>query len=68
MIHPFEVAKVILQAVSSNNPDFRDVVGNDAAAILEARRSMSDTEFQDLIRKQFNLQNISKFNSQTLSS
>jgi short-subunit dehydrogenase len=68
MIHPSEVAKVILQAVLSDNPDFRYVVGNDVAAILEARRSMSDTEFQDLIRKQFNLQNISKFNSQTLSS
>jgi len=57
-IHPSEVAKVILQAVTSDNPDFRYVVGKDAAMILEARR-MYDREFQDLIRKQFNVQNIS---------
>ncbi|MFL6406259.1 MAG: SDR family oxidoreductase [Nitrososphaeraceae archaeon] len=58
-IHPSEVAKVILQAVTSDNPDFRYVVGKDAAMILEARRTMYDREFQDLIRKQFNVQNIS---------
>jgi short-subunit dehydrogenase len=57
-IHPSEVAKVILQAVTSDNPDFRYVVGKDAAMIIEARRSMSDREFQDLITQQFNLQNI----------
>ncbi|MFL6457992.1 MAG: SDR family oxidoreductase [Nitrososphaeraceae archaeon] len=58
-IHPSEVAKVILQAVTSDNPDFRYVVRKDAAMILEARRTMYDREFQDLIRKQFNVQNIS---------
>ena len=57
-IHPSEVAKVILQAVISDNPDFRYVVGKDAAAILETRRSMSDREFQNFMKKQFNLQNI----------
>jgi hypothetical protein len=57
-IHPSEVAKVILQAVISDNPDFRYVVGKDAAAILETRRSMSDREFQNSMKKQFNLQNI----------
>jgi NAD(P)-dependent dehydrogenase (short-subunit alcohol dehydrogenase family) len=55
-IHPSEVAKVILQAVQSNNPDFRYVVGKDAATILEARRNLSDREFQSFIKKQFNLQ------------
>ena len=54
-IHPSEVAKVILQAVTSDNPDFRYVVGKDAATILETRRSMSDKQFQDLIKKQINL-------------
>ena len=58
-IHPSEVAKVILQAVTSDNPDFRYAVGKDAATMLETRRSMSDREFQDLITQQFNLQNIS---------
>jgi len=54
-IHPSEVAKVILQAVLSDNPDFRYVVGKDAAAILEARRSMQDREFQHFMKGQFNL-------------
>jgi hypothetical protein len=43
-LHPSEVAKVILQAVMSNNPDFRYVVGKDATAIIEARRNKSDRE------------------------
>ena len=42
LMHPSEVAKVILQAVTSDNPDFRYVVGKDAAMSLEARRNMSD--------------------------
>ena len=54
-IHPSEVAKVILQAVQSNNPDFRYIVGKDAATILKARRNISDREFQSFIKKQFNL-------------
>jgi short-subunit dehydrogenase len=56
-IHPSEVAKVILQAVIADNPDFIYVVGKDAASILETR-SMSDREFQNFMKKQFNLQNI----------
>ena len=48
VIHPSEVAKVILQAVTSDNPDFRYVVGKDAVMTLEARRNMSDREFQDV--------------------
>jgi short-subunit dehydrogenase len=51
-----EVAKVILQAVTSYNPEFRYVVGNDAAMVLEARKNMSDRDFQNLIKKQFGLQ------------
>lgn len=54
-IHPSEVAKVILQAVLSDNPDFRYVVGKDAAAILEARRNMADREFHNFMKRQFNL-------------
>jgi short-subunit dehydrogenase len=50
-----QVAKVILQAVISDNPEFRYVVGEDAAMIIEARRNMTDREFQNLIKKQFNL-------------
>ncbi len=54
-MHPSEVAKVILQAVISDNPDFRYVVGKDAAMTLEARRNMSDRDFDNLIKKQLNL-------------
>ena len=54
-IHPSEVAKVILQAVTSDNPDFRYVVGKDVAMALESRRNMSDKEFHDSIKKQINL-------------
>ena len=54
-MHPSEVAKVILQAVISDNPDFRYVVGKDATMTLEARRNMSDRDFDNLIKKQLNL-------------
>jgi len=52
-MHPSEVAKVILQAVTSDNPDFRYVV--EKVLTVESRRNMSDKEFQNLIKKQFNL-------------
>ena len=55
LTHPSEVAKAILQAVTSDNPDLRYVVGKDAMMILESRKSMSDREFQDMIKKQINL-------------
>jgi NAD(P)-dependent dehydrogenase (short-subunit alcohol dehydrogenase family) len=55
LTHPSEVAKAILQAVTSDNPDFRYVVGKDAMMVLESRKSMSDREFQDMIKKQINL-------------
>lgn len=55
-MNPSEVAKVILQAVISDIPDFRYVVGKDATMSLEARRNMSDGEFENLIKNQLNLQ------------
>jgi NAD(P)-dependent dehydrogenase (short-subunit alcohol dehydrogenase family) len=54
-MHPAEVAKTILSAVMSDNPQLRYVVGNDAIKTFEARESMSDGEFGDLIRDQFNI-------------
>ena len=47
---------MILQAVTSDNPNFRYVIGKDAAMIIEARKNMSDSEFENLMKKQFNLQ------------
>ena len=54
-IHPSEVAKAILEAVTSDKPDFRYVVGQDASKIIEARKNMSDVEFRDLIKKQIGI-------------
>ncbi|HEY6537098.1 MAG TPA: SDR family oxidoreductase [Candidatus Nitrosocosmicus sp.] len=49
---PDEVAKVILNAISSNNePDLRYVVGNDANSLLEKRKNMSEREFLKTIYK-----------------
>jgi short-subunit dehydrogenase len=52
-ISPSVVAKTILDAITSNNPQLRYVVGEDAAKTLEARKNMPDNEFGDLIKKQF---------------
>jgi hypothetical protein len=35
---PRKVAKVILDAVTSDDPQLRNLVGNDAAMLMEARK------------------------------
>jgi len=55
LAHPSEVAKVILQAVTSDKPEFRYTVGEDAAMTLESRRNMSDREFHNMMKKQIDL-------------
>jgi hypothetical protein len=50
---PEEVAKVILQAVTSESPKLRYAVGNDAANMIKPKTAMSDTEFGGLIKQQF---------------
>jgi hypothetical protein len=50
---PEEVAKTILQAITSENPQLRYTVGNDSATIMQAKRTMSDAEFGNLIKQQF---------------
>jgi NAD(P)-dependent dehydrogenase (short-subunit alcohol dehydrogenase family) len=50
---PEEVAKVILKAVTSENPDMRYTAGDDARQIMEARKQMSDLEFEGLVKQQF---------------
>jgi NAD(P)-dependent dehydrogenase (short-subunit alcohol dehydrogenase family) len=52
---PEEVAKVILQAVTSENPQLRYTVGNDAAAIIQARMNMPDKEFRKMVIQNFSL-------------
>ena len=49
---PEEVAKTILKAITSENPQLRYTVGNDAATIIQAKKTMSDAEFGDLIKQQ----------------
>jgi NAD(P)-dependent dehydrogenase (short-subunit alcohol dehydrogenase family) len=58
LMHPSEVAKVVLEAVTSDNPDLRYIVGKDASTMIERRRSMPDREFHDMINKQFDLVNV----------
>ncbi len=52
---PEEVAKVILQAVISENPELRYTVGNDATSIIKARTNMPDKEFQKKIMQDFSM-------------
>ena len=52
------VAKVVLSAVTNENSNLRYLAGKDVVMLLEARKNMSDVEFHNLIKKQFNLQNI----------
>jgi len=50
---PQEVAKVILKAVTTDNPNLRYTAGDDARQIMEARKQMSDLEFEGLVKQQF---------------
>jgi NAD(P)-dependent dehydrogenase (short-subunit alcohol dehydrogenase family) len=50
---PEEVAKVILGVVTSENPQLRYTVGNDAATMIQARVNMSDNEFKKMIMQNF---------------
>ncbi len=46
---PEEVAKAILGVVTSENPQLRYTVGNDAATMIQARVSMSENQFKKMI-------------------
>src|SRR5919202_2050226 len=52
-IPPSEVAKVIVNAVTSDDPDFRYVVGQDAAQTLEAAKRMTHRDFEETMQKRF---------------
>ena len=52
---PEAVTKVILQAVTSENPELRYTVGNDAATLIQARTNMPDKEFQKMIMQNFSM-------------
>lgn len=46
---PEEVAKAILHAVISNNPELRYLVGNDMIMMAETKKSMSDEDFRKMM-------------------
>ncbi len=46
---PEEVAKAILHAVISNNPELRYLVGNDIIMMAETKKSMSDEDFRKMM-------------------
>jgi short-subunit dehydrogenase len=48
---PKQVAEVILSAIKSEKPNTRYLVGNDAVAIQERRKSSSDSEFEQWIKE-----------------
>lgn len=50
---PEEVARVILQALTSENPQLRYTVANDAATIVQARMNMPDKEFRKMVIQNF---------------
>jgi hypothetical protein len=54
-ISPELVAGVILKVIKSDNPDFRNIVGEDAKSILEVRSKNSDKEFQTFMKGQFGI-------------
>ena len=47
---PKQVAEVILSAIKSEKPNTMYLVGNDAIAIAEKRKSSSDSEFEQWIK------------------
>ena len=48
-LDPIEVAKVILKAATSENPDLRYLIGEGAVKLMNMRRNTSDENFRRLI-------------------
>jgi hypothetical protein len=52
---PEEVAKVILQAITSENPQLGYTVGRDAETMIEARVNMPEKQFKKMITQKFSI-------------
>ena len=50
--HPKEVAETIVKATKDEKPLPRYVVGNDASMFLEAKKSKTDIEFENYLKKE----------------
>ena len=48
---PSDVAKIIYQAIKSNNREVRYLVGKDAVSIINARQKLSDKEIENWIKE-----------------
>ena len=48
---PDVVAKAVLKAVTSENPNLRYLAGKDAEKSMEAKRGMSDEEFHEMMKQ-----------------
>jgi hypothetical protein len=52
---PEQVSNVILQAVTTDNPQLRYTVGEDAAKDIQAKMSMLDNEFKKIVMQNFSI-------------
>jgi len=52
-LDPIEVAKVILKAATSENPDLRYLIGEGAVKLMDMRKNTSDENFRRLIMERF---------------
>ena len=50
---PDVVAKVVLKAVTSENPNLRYLAGRDIERVMEAKRNMSDEEFHKMMKQRW---------------
>ena len=50
---PELVAKVVLEAVTNENPNLRYLAGKDVETWLDAKRNMSDEEFYKMMKQNF---------------
>ena len=50
---PAKVAEVILNAITTPNPNLRYTVGEDAALLAQKRKELPDSEFQKLVLEFF---------------
>jgi hypothetical protein len=50
---PDVVAKAVLKAVTTENPNLRYLAGEDIEIVMEAKRSMSDEEFHKMMKQRY---------------
>ncbi len=55
IIPPSEVAKVVVEAATSDNPEFRYVVEKDANIIIDTKKNLSEREYEHVIKEKFDL-------------